>query len=243
MGKLSSHFLHPPSKRAEYCSCFSPAWSSTCLLELWRCPCIIKAVSHTQTPKHSKLCGLAGLITGLQCLAVKAAIAGSFPMLVGLWGGKTPGKQFWASRASRSKGPVQVLEELCWSWASFLLLSSIRGLRVLVGPACQGVCVLVYCLSWPEHPGKQGEKGLTHPAPLALTYLMWLEDSRMKQSLCHGDAWAAADPLVLLVPCRVPGGHAIACSLPGFICSNKWGLPEAKDFLKLKLFKVLNSLT
>lgn len=62
------------------------------------------------------------------------------------------------------------------------------------GTSLAGSWVLVCCLDRPEHPEKQGEKVLTQPAPLPLSYFMCLEgsqrSSRMEQGLCHGDASA-----------------------------------------------------
>lgn len=92
-----------------------------------------------------------------------------------------------------------------------------------MGPAWQGGWVLVYCHEGPEHPEEQGEKGLTHPAPLPLPYFMEPEEQEDDAGSVPWRclSWTAADSLVLMLTPRVPGGHPTAWSLPGFIWSNK----------------------
>lgn len=97
---------------------------------------------------------------------------------VGLGEGKIPGKQFCASSASWMAGkvPCAGAGRSCTDPEHPPFCSRVWFLGS--GPAWQGVWVLVYCLDGPEHPEKQGEKGLTQPAPLPLTYFMWLRTAR-----------------------------------------------------------------
>lgn len=130
MGKLSTHFLHHPSKREAYYSCFSPAWASNCLCELWCCPYIIKAVIQTHTSKHYKLHSLGGSqdFSGSQSSTLWTFFFCQWNKLWGLrlkhpWDGGGEVLPVLTGHTAVMPDPVQVV-----GWAALILINVHVGL-------------------------------------------------------------------------------------------------------------------